>query len=249
MESSYKIIKNFDVNLKEEQGKVINTSLETKNNIKPCSTEDNEDLLREDLRIQVKQEMEKERQAILEKARQEAEDIKEELKEKFSEKGYKDGYQKGYEDGNTQGLNQGINESLNIKKGAVDMVSQSEDYVKEYFKENKENLLELSAVMAESIVHEVIDTSDENIMMILEPILREYVHKENIIVTCHPDNFENLRDNIKELEELAGGNKIVILRDSNLEKNGCTLENNKQVMDLQVKTQLENILKDMVDME
>lgn len=254
MQSSYKIIKGSYVNVNERQGKPINTYLENKKKLYENDPEIEEKPIDEEVLIknienQLRAENEKERKMIIEKAKKEALNVKKEIEDTAYEKAYEEGYEKGYEDGTTQGLNQGINESLNIKKRALDLVSQSEEYVKEYLAENKENIIELAATMAETIVHKTIDTSDKNIMMIIEPILREYGPKENIIITCHPESIPVLKDKLKELEEISGENKIIILKDGNLEKNGCTFENSKQFIDLQIQTQIENILEDIRSME
>lgn len=261
MQSSYRIIKNTNVNLKDEESKIIDTSINKENKFykdipevketEESKIDENQlkEKLKEELKQQIELEIEEQRKIILEKARKEANDIKEKIQNTAYEKGYEQGYQMGYEDGTTQGINQGVNESLNIKKKALDLIPQSEEYVKEYFEENRHNLIKLAGTMAESIVHKTIDTSDEDIMMILEPILRVYGAKKNIIITCHPESISVLKNNLKELQEISGDNEIVILKDGNLEKNGCTLENSDQVIDLQIKTQIENILKDIENME
>lgn len=254
MRSSYRIIKNSHVSLKESKAAIIDTSIDMlgnlyKDNIDTYENTIDEAALIENLKNQIKLENEKERQMIIERAKEEALRLKEDIEKKAYEKGYEEGYELGYEDGTTQGLNQGMHEALNIKKRALGLISQSEEYVKEYYMENKENLIELAATMAESIVHRTIDLSNENIIMILEPLLKEYAHKDNIIITCHPESIKYLKEKLEEMEEFSGNHKIVILKDGNLEKNGCMLENSQQLMDLQIKTQIENIIKDIKNME
>lgn len=254
MRSSYRIIKNDNVDLKDAKGTVIETYIKRNEDLYKEDTDTIEDILDqgeliEEVRKQITMEMQLEKEKILEEARLEAESLKGEIKKAAHEKGYEEGYEVGYEDGTTQGLNHGMNEALKIKTRALDLIAQSEEYVEQYYKENKRSLLELSGSMAESIVHRSIDIADENIMMILNPLLKEYAHKENIIITCHPDNADFLKGRLDELEELSGEYKILILKDGNLEKNGCSLENSQQVMDLQIKTQIGNILKDIQNME
>lgn len=250
MKSSYRIIKNSHIDPEQGEIALINTNIdipEKFNNLEPRKSLDEVDkeALVQEIKYEANIEIEMEKEEILRRARLEAEDIKQEA-EKTA---YEDGYKLGYEDGMDQGLNKAMNEALKIKKRALDLITQSEEYVENYYRENQENLIDLAITMAESIVHRKIDASDEGIMMLLQPLLREYAYKENIVITCHPDNIQLLKDKLEEVEEISGDNKIVVLRDSNLEKNGCTLENSQQVMDLQIKTQLENILKDIKNME
>lgn len=257
MRSSYRIIKNSRVDFQERQSAPIDTRVDISTKFYKSDIElledmiDNidEEALKSDIREQMTLEIEEERKRILEQAKEEGISLIEQIRDAAYKKGYEEGNKTGYEDGYGQGLNQGKKEAEIIKDKALNMIYQSEEYVEVYYKENKENLLELSTVMAESIVHKTIDISDENIMMILNPLLKEYAHKDNIIITCHPENAEIIKERLEELEDHSGENKIIILKDGNLDRNGCTLENSHQVIDLQVKTQIENILEEIKLME
>lgn len=254
IQSSYKVIKK--VNIKnQEQGPVISTKLKSSfnddflaegNKSKQIITSSiDEEALRQDIQSQLTRENEVERARIIKNTMEEAEIIKAQAHKNGHEQGLKDGYDQGYKKGYNEGLEEAEKQSIEIKNNALSLIDQAEKYVDQYFKENKARLISLAADMAESIIHSKIDTSAEDILMIINPILQQYGKKGNITITCHPSNIHNLKEKIHQLEENYRESKFILFEDGNLEKNGCVIENKSQIIDLQIRQQLDSIIKDI----
>lgn len=263
IQSSYKIIKSINVDSEDERSVILTkinsnstkafisehpseTFVEDENS----HTEDIENI-REEIYKQVHQEAEAESAKIIEMIMTEAEDIKAQAKAQGQEMGIKQGYEQGYKQGYEEGLQSGLieakNESIEIKNNAISMIEQAEKNIDEYFKYNKANIIKLAAEMAESIVHTKIDTSSDNILMIINPILQQYGKKGNITISCHPNNILYLKENLYKLEANYPDSKFILFEDGNLEKNGCIVENKTQIIDLQIKKQLDSIFEDIKD--
>lgn len=257
MPSSYKVIKKINVNNEEERSVIltkISTNTKKKflldksaDNFAVDGNLDTEDIesMREKIYKQLHLEAEAESTKILEMIRVEAEEIKAQAKLHGRELGHKEGYEAGFKQGHEEGIQGAKDESEVIKENALDMIEQAKVKVEDYFSNNKTNIIELAAEMAESIIHSKIDSSSENILILIKPILQQYAKKGNITISCHPNNIERLKQQLYQLEEGYPDSKFIIFEDANLEVNGCKLENKTQIIDLQIKKQLDSIIEDI----
>ncbi|MPW24793.1 hypothetical protein GC105_03180 [Alkalibaculum sp. M08DMB] len=248
---SYKIIKNCNISCVEEDTSLIDTKLDyfqqevtMPTNALPqeddgCEININD--IQNEIRKEIYAEIEEIKENIINQAIEEAQ----ELQGKSEEKGYQIGFKLGYE----QAVKEAQEEALTIKNNALSMIEQANRYVANYYTDNRVKIIQLAADMAESIVHNTINTSSENIVMLIKPILQQYGKKENIIITCHPDNIDYIRANLHPMESICPDSKFVLIEDFNLEKNGCIIENEHQIIDLQVKKQIEDILEEIKNLE
>ena len=261
--SSYKIIKSINVNSGDEKS-VILTKIDP-NYYKESFSEEmveivseekeieliDTEAIREEIRSQILEEIreniQEERANIIRNATVEAENLKAEATKQGQELGLKKGYEQGYPQGYKEGLDEARLESIEIKNNALSMIEQAEKNIEDYFKANKDNIINLAAEMAESITHYTIDTSSENILMIINPILQKYGKKGNITISCHPDSIEHLKEHLHQLEDSYPESKFILFEDGNLDRNGCIVENKTQIIDLQIKKQLDSIIEDIKD--
>ena len=266
--SSYKIIKRDYVNSSIHDTSIIDTKInydglddtfqvDEPRKINKDQTEDIESRMKE----KVLKEIEEQRASIINKAMEEAEEIK----LRARDTGYKEGFKKGLEDGMKQGIDEGNQKGLEngylqgiidaqdeaneIKANAVDMLNQAQDEVDKYLQVNQQKIIKLAAVMAESIVHSTIDTSSENIIQLIRPIIQQFRKVESVIITCNPANYDYLKKSLYEIERKYEDVKFTIFEDESLEKNGCIVENENQIMDLQIGKQLKNIVEKMMNLE
>lgn len=265
--SSYKIIKSINVNSEDEKSVILTKIDPNYNNesffeetVEIISEEKEKEIeieveqidveaIREEIRNQILEEIreniQEERANMIRIAKVEAENLKAEATKQGQELGLKKGYEQGHQQGYKDGLDEANQGNVQIRNNAIDMVKQAEKNIIDYFKTNKMNMLNLAAEIAESIIHYTIDTSSENILMIVNPILEKYGKKGNITISCHPDNMGYLKEHLHQLEEEYPDSKFIIFEDGNLEKNGCIIENKTQVIDLQIKKQLNSIIDEI----
>lgn len=267
IQSSYKIIKRDYVNSTNDTS-LIDTKInydgfddtfevnEARNIIKN-ETDDIQGGIKEELLKGI----EEQRASIINKAVEGAEDIR----LRARDTGYKEGFKKGLEDGVKRGVDQGNKKGLEngylqgiidaqdeanqIKANAVNMLNQAQDEVDKYIKVNQDRIIKLAGVMAESIVHSTIDTSSENIIQLIKPIIQQFRKVESIIITCNPKNYEYLKKSLYEIERKYEEVKFTIFEDESLDKNGCIIENENQIIDLQIRKQLDNIVEKILNLE
>lgn len=258
MLSSYKVIKSININHDEEKS-VITTKINlnsdevdfmAEKSIVIVSDENGMqtldiDRMEMEIHNQLRRENEVERAKMIENTMIEAEVIKAQANKHGQELGLKQGYEQGYKQGYKEGLQVAKNESIEIRNNALNMVEQAERNIDEYFKTNKTNIINLAAEMAESIIHSEIDGSSDNILMIINPILQQYGKKGNITISCHPNNIGNLKEHLNQLQDNYPDSKFILFEDGNLEINGCIIENKTQIIDLQIKKQLDSIIEDI----
>lgn len=110
-------------------------------------------------------------------------------------------------------------------------------------------MIELAAQMAEKIIHEKIDSSDEKLIALIAPILSRMEQKDTFItITVNPELQEAMKKNLGKLETEYPLFRFVVLADVTLEKNGCVIESSHAIVDLQIKQQLEAMVADLKEL-
>lgn len=250
---SYRIIKKGNVSDLEKTIPLTETKFnfiekdDLKDEIIQESKEPEIDLeaIREKIRESIYLEIEEEKNKILNDAKIEGDKIKLGSRKQGYQVGHKEGYRAGYE----EAINKAKDEAELIKANALNLIKQSKNHVVEYIEENQEKLIKLAVHMAESIVHHTIDESSDNILMLVKPILQKHEKRDNIIISCHPSNYLYVKEHLEELRDISPETRFIILKDGNLERNGCIIENEHQVIDLQIKNQIESILEEIENLE
>ena len=254
MPLSYKIIKSCNISCGEVDRSFVDTKID-------YSLEDdfldeeyvefdssnivNIDKIKEKVRRELFVEYENEGLELIKKAKFEAENLILVAKQK----GLEEGLIKGYEEGYKKGIDAANLEGSIIKNNALELIEQAKKQVSAYISENHDNIIKLAGDMAESIVQSTIDESTENILMLIKPILQQFGKKESIIITCHPSGIAYIKSRLHELENSCPNAKLIILEDRNLEKNGCIIENENEIVDLQIKKQINSIIKKIEDVK
>ncbi|NLY45165.1 MAG: hypothetical protein GX053_04150 [Tissierella sp.] len=223
--------------------------------------EDELDEIRNQIRQDLLQEIQEQRDSIINEAMEEAEEIR----LRARDTGYTEGFSQGSKDGKKQGLDEGTKKGLEngylqgvidaqdeanqIKKNALNMLNKAGDEVDKYMAENQGRIIDLAAQMAESIIHSTIDSSSENILQLIRPIIQQFRKVETVIITCNPHSYDYLKKSLYQIEKKYEDIKFVLFEDDGLEKNGCIIENENQIIDLQIGKQLKNIVEKIKNME
>lgn len=249
MQLSYKIIKNKYISYDDDGVDIPNVNMseyidarieDDRSNDFLVDDSYNVESIKDEMKKNLLLELEEERQALIEKVLEEAEILKQEA----IQKGYKLGFEKGYE----EGIGSCQVECHQMKENALSLFEDAKQKVSDYFADKKDMIIRLAGDMAESITHKTIDLSQENLLMLIKPIIQAFEKNESIIITCHPHNSTYLKSNIRELEITCPNTRFIILKDNNLEKNGCIVETENQIIDLQVKKQIDSIIKDIKEL-
>lgn len=187
---------------------------------------------------------------LLKTAEQEAEALKTAAVESGFIEGQTAGYEAGSSAGYLVGMQKAEEESAKMKATIQSMLQEAETFVEKYYKEQKEALLDLAGHMAETIVHATIDTSSEQIMDLVNPVIHR-LRRENQLITLsvRPEQSQLVKEKVGALEKEHPEIRFAVLTDNTLNKNGCTIESAHAIVDLQVRKQLDAMLAEMKEME
>lgn len=251
MESSYKIIKSSHVDNCNNKF-LIDTNTDSIEEEKILDIEEDQmelDLSEEDkLRLfdsideykrKVNKQIESERKNILEAARIDAEKQAIKIREAAKNLGYSEGYSRAIEEAKR--------EASKIKSDALDFIYQAKEFRDTYISEQEKNIYKLAKTMAENIIDYVVDIEDENILLLIRPILNEYIKEEEIIISANARGKQMLERYRDKLLTICPNTKFIFLQDKSIDKNGFIIENKESTIDLQIRLQLENMLKEISD--
>jgi flagellar assembly protein FliH len=187
----------------------------------------------------------REKQVIIEKyiknANEEANKIKEESRHLGFEEGYKDGY--------SQGEERALLEYKTLITNASDIVKEAEKQVNDYFERQKENLVKLAGQMAEKIVNHEIDTNSETLVDMVKQVLQEYKKGGILVVYCSRKHVRKLKENTFALKKINGDIDYVILENPLLVENRITLEYENQIIDMDIATQIQSMINELLGLE
>lgn len=194
-------------------------------------------------------EKESEKQAILTEAKLEAEVIK----ARATEEGYQEGEQKGLQEGFKAGFQQALlaatEEAESIKAHAKQVLADATAEAQQFYEEKRQDIIALAAQMAEKIIHETIDASDNKIIDLVTPILTRMDQESSFItISVRPESQDQMKTHIKDLEATYPLFRFVVFADPALEKNGCVIESSHAIIDLQIKQQLEAMVADLKEL-
>lgn len=193
----------------------------------------------EALRTRLKAEMEEELQEKIDQMRAQAQDEIEGLKEAAREEGLAQGLEEGIE----MGRQQIYKELETLRQDAVNKVQEAEQEAKSYLDENEERILGLSMKIAEKIIHVTLEQHKESLMLLARPILEEYGKTEKVIINCHPEKVNFIKEHLPEMEKLCPSARILVLEDHKLKNHDLIIENENQITDLTISRQIERFLE------
>ncbi|MDT2815876.1 FliH/SctL family protein [Vagococcus carniphilus] len=183
------------------------------------------------------------KEEVLQKSLEEGEQIKQEA----YLAGVKEGQLDGFESGKESGFDAGLKEAESLKQNALSIIDQTNEAMNAYQKEKQEDFIKASALMAENIINQELSLSEDKLKLLLQPVLNKVEKADNFItIFVTKDNLENTNLYMEKMKEQFAGLKFAVLVDEALETNGCVIETNYEVIDLQIKKQLDAMVKDLM---
>lgn len=183
------------------------------------------------------------KEEVLQKSLEEGEQLKQEA----YLTGLKEGQLDGFESGKETGFKAGQKEAESLKQNALSIIKQVNEEMNAYQKEKQEDFIKASALMAENIINQELSLSEDKLKLLLQPVLNKVEKADNFItIFVTKDNLENTNLYMEKMKEQFAGLKFAVLVDEALERNGCVIETNYEVIDLQIKKQLNAMVKDLM---
>ncbi|HOB19531.1 MAG TPA: FliH/SctL family protein [Candidatus Atribacteria bacterium] len=186
---------------------------------------------------------------ILEQARAQADQI---LKRAESEataimaKAREEGFNSGFEQGRQEGWDAGSAEAEAkyeaMLRQAKEMLIAAHRESREYIRKTRDEITELAALIAESIIRFSIDTRDESIVEMVKKALQQAEEKKMILFRCSPEALPVIRANEHHFRKVCPYAAFSFLEDKGISRLGCIIESEDQVINLEIDRQLDNVI-------
>ena len=186
-------------------------------------------------------EAERKARSLIAGAEEEVRFLKEEAKEAGYREGYENGYQAGYEES--------LKEVEEIKENAKALLKEAHRQSREYIDRTGHEIIELAAAIAEKILHYQIDIQEESLVRMSREVLKQSSEKEQVIIRCPEKYIPVFKVHSSQLENVCPNAKFVFIEDSSVQEPGCIIETDKQVINLEINHQLDNIIKALKGMD
>ncbi len=118
---------------------------------------------------------------------------------------------------------------------------------------NKQNelfsflVIETSFAIAEKIIQREINR-ESNILNVIENCLKKVLTANNILIKLHPEDFEFVNNDLKELNRNLDASKIKLEKDEMIEKGGCLVETEIGNADARISSQLNEIKRKLEEL-
>lgn len=253
MELSYKIIKQKNLNFSEDKVQINSDKTIYKKEVRDFESESNapsqkkkpEPPSKEEVTQDFLEELEKDREKTMQDIIAEANEQAREIKDRAMQEGYREGHSRGYR----KGIEESAKEGENIKRRAISVLMQCEEEAENYFQLKKDKIIELAGHMAKLIVNREIHTDDEAILDMIKPIIQDYKRAGMVVISCSNSHQKTLKKNIKALNDINPDLEFIILKNPNLEENSITLEYQNQIIDLNIREQIESMVSELQNLE
>ncbi|WP_028273861.1 FliH/SctL family protein [Atopococcus tabaci] len=257
MLSSHRIIKATHA-YKTTKSTIIDTLIEEPEEVQMAAEEEVDDASLQPAHIRearleseaILQEATIESKHLVEAAQKEAEQLREAAQEEGYQTGLQTGYQEGLQKGFAEGMEQAQKDIERMKLEAKQLLQEAHEEIQRYQSEKKDELLDLAVKMAEKLIHNQLEESRDGILELAKPYLYQLDKEEEYVtLTVHPNQLAFVRDHLDDVKAIAPGTRFMVLPDADLETDGVMIESSRAVVDLQVKKQLDGMLKELKEME
>lgn len=166
------------------------------------------------------------------------------------EKGYNQGIQNGHEDGRNEAIEatmpKAMEEAEMIIDNAKQILSSAEHSYNDYLKNKKQEIINLSFIIAEKILRREV-LKDDGINEMIEEAFQLAKGEENIIVRCNTIYKEELESKIpywKTTYNITG--EIFVLSGDDIEPGNAIVEKNSGMIQVGIDVGLEGIVKAII---
>lgn len=198
---------------------------------------------------ETKREIELERNKIAQEQEQWWQEQQREL-ETLTEQAFEQANQRGIEEGYQQGYQQ-IQEELAVMKNELQTVVQAGYEHKERIIQDAEPfLLHLSVKMAKKIIQQELQTSEEQILVMIQEALKQVKESGTITIEVAIEHYPLLLAHLDELEQYLDGRQELKVIPADLQqiKQGCLIHTPKGSYDVTIDHQLEELKKQLLSL-
>ncbi len=157
-------------------------------------------------------------------------------------------YKFGFEDGKKIGVEEGHESVMPAIQSFKEAASELTSYRNTLASDLEQMVIELSVSIAERIIRREVSFDKSIIKETIRGALKYIDDHERIVVRVHPDDWQSIKSYEQDIRSFANELKILqIQEDDHVESGGCVIESNTGMMDAQIKTQLEEIMRNLIE--
>lgn len=215
----------------------------------------NEEINIEDIYEKVKQEAAVLRNQILKEADERAKSILSDAGQKAQsllnssrEEGFQQGYRRGYQEGYDYGVSEANKSSEKTLQSAEEYLSSCHEAGKRYINENQKEIIGLGIEIARKILNTELTLNSEAIFKMTESILSKVIDKSHVTIKVNPLDYNFIKNRRDELSIYVEDiNSLLIVADSSVEHGSIKAETPSGFIDGDINTQLDIILKKLLE--
>jgi flagellar assembly protein FliH len=152
----------------------------------------------------------------------------------------REAYEKGFDQGRRDGLELAHKEMADDVERLGQLLRDLSAYKARICAEAEAQLLELTLALAEVVIRHEVRCRPETVRETLKAALKMAAENGRLTVRLHPDDLENIRQFLPELEQRPGAaSRLEFEADSSISKGGCLVETDSGIIDARLEGQLE----------
>lgn len=147
-------------------------------------------------------------------------------------------YRKGYEQGQKDGFEFGQRSMSIVKEHLERLLPEMQGLTEAILIKYRDWLIDTCLSISRKIVHREVTTDGGHLSQLLDSLLREAIDGHTLTVYVHPDDLDLLENQIdlKLIAERSGRN-FFLKSDARLQRGGCRLESDMQLLDASIEKQ------------
>lgn len=191
---------------------------------------------------------------ILEEAREQADSIRREAEEEAErirsseEEVVEEARQQGFEEGLQQGKQEARERTAGLLEGAREILEEAKRERDAYLAEQKNQLVKLSALMAEQIVRETVELREDVARKVVSDALDEIRDVQEITIVLNPTDYESVQGVISDFQNQHPSlEEITLSEDSRMNPGGCRIHTSFGDIDGTLQGQIEHLTRHLLD--
>jgi flagellar assembly protein FliH len=147
-------------------------------------------------------------------------------------------YHEGYEQGQKDGYEFGKRSMAIVKEHLEKLFGELQDTPETIVHEYRDWLIEMCLTISRHIVRRELSVDNTQLAERIDTLLREAAAEHTLTVNVHPDDLRLLEEHL-DLKDLAerSGRTFTLRSDSRIERGGCRLDSEIQVLDATIEKQ------------
>ncbi|MBW2302777.1 MAG: hypothetical protein JRF57_03585 [Deltaproteobacteria bacterium] len=157
----------------------------------------------------------------------------------------REAYEKGFEQGRKDGLDLEQRQLMEKGKELDALFKEISDLKGRIYSEAEGELLELSLLIAERILHREVETDPRVIRETIRAALSFVADRSRVRILIHPEDMEEVQRMLPDLAAENRGRTFQVAADPAVERGGCVLETGFGRLNATLKDQIEVIKKEL----